>query len=557
MAYSSTLGETDFATKDELKLISDIRAQVEPELAGLREAGLDFPHTTGDIFFTRLVRGNNGSVEESIKWYKDFLEIRKKYKLDEIYKSCEARNVKWVAIAMPHYELMSQFQNCLFDEENLLTVGGCPIWYDSVGDQDSKRMLEEVGEEKVKEFYHTAFEIRCSMADRLSREQGKIVKLVRIMDFKGTTLSQRNSTWDRFDKEHIRPVLVGTSIEVSHLVFLINFPSIFRQLYEFVKVFFPPRLVARFRVLDTDYLQNKEYLTTVGSTQSKQCTDTCKAGDQGDLDSREGTMVPILAGKVMERVISVNKGQKVSWNYRVGRADESGCAQRSMFSRLSTKFAGSEICFGVHALWTDLLEGDIVKVSCRARSAGTAHGDTCEFWVKEDKLDYEPKAGVNVIALDPKTLVPSLRKSYELAGNADADNQELIRDINELPEATMVLFAVKGTGAERLSEAGWEALRTCGAKLSAGHFGMGYSLVGVKGGAGIAELRGGDVTASGDVPTDPIESEVVKLREVSMDDGEQAGSMTVPRDGMVVVTWSNRHSYLSGKTVAEFKISVE
>lgn len=133
----------------------------------------------------------------------------------------------------------------------------------------------------------------------------------------------------------------------------------------------------------------------------------------------------------------------------------------------------------------------------------------------------------------------------------------MVADIAALPKTAMVLVAVKGTGAEELSEDAWEALQGCGAVIKEGHWHKGYALVGTKFGVNVAEARGGDVVAEGEVPSKESTIDLLPPKEVSVESGKQTGSLTVDRGGMVILRWSNAHSYMANKAVAKYKVAVE
>jgi len=120
----------------------------------------------------------------------------------------------------------------------------------------------------------------------------------------------------------------------------------------------------------------------------------------------------------------------------------------------------------------------------------------------------------------------------------------------------MVLLAVKGTGAEKLTEDALDALRKVGATIRAGHWHQGYALIGCNGGLTVAESRGGDATAEGAVPTLETEAQLLAPQEVSADSGDQRGSVQAERAGMIMVRWSNLHSFFARKMLASFKVTV-
>lgn len=553
MAYSA-VSETNLASPEELESIKTLREQLAPELKALADAGKDFTHTTGDIFFTRLLRGNNGNLEEAVAWYRKFIELRNKFGLDDIHAECEKNNIAWKVDAMPFAEDMKKYSTSAFDQDTLRSPAGNLLWYDSYGDMRVPALLSEMGEEKIVRYQHFIFERRTSAIDKVSRDEGKIVKIVRIMDFEGMSLSNWTREFQKLDDASLTPVLMGTSIESVHIIFMINFPRLFYKIWEVLKSFLPPRLVARFRVLDANYMQDKELLAEVGLPMIRQLVAMKKNTAQVEDVAMEGKGKPIPAGSVFERVVEVSAGQKVKWDYKMGKGDDVA-SSGGYFTRLASKFSGSEVVFSVDAIWTDNVEGK--RVPAKVRSAGKANGDTAEFWVDGKPIDYTASTGVNVIAVDTQTLAVISSKCYDTESSTDSACKALIEDIASLPRYCLVLVGVKGTGAEELSPEAWEALGSCGAVKKEGHWHKGYALVGTRGGHCISETRDGDAVAEGDVPIVETDCQLVEPKEVSMESGDQSGSADVDREGMVMVRWSNLHSSVAQKALAEFKVAVE
>lgn len=561
MAYSAQ-SEVTLATDEELQKIADLRTKLEPELKKLAEEKHDFPHTTGDLFFTRLLRGNNGNIDEAVAWYQKFVELRSKFGLDDIHNDCEGKNIAWVMTAFPHYEELKAYMNVQCDEK-VRTPSGHLVWYDAAGDSNTKKMLTDLGQDKYIKFNHYLFERRTSTLDKLSRAEGKMVKIVRVMDFEATGMWMLNKEIKRVDQEFVTPVLMGTSIETVHVVFMINFPWFGKAVFDTIKPLLPPRLVARFRILDTDYLQNKEYISEVGPALDKQLIAT-KTNRNKDTDPNagalEGAFEIIGAGRVMERIVEVKAGQKVTWQYRIAKPDETA-SKRSLLGKLATAatsaFAGTEIVFSVNALWTDTNEADMAKIPAKVRSAGLDSGDAAEFWVDGKAIDFTVGPGVNVVAVNPLTKEVLSSVNYDAVSSPDAASEKLISDLKAIPRASMVLVAVKGTGAEKLTDDAIAELKTVGSTITSGHWHEGYALVGRKGGIAVSETRGPDVIAEGNVPVMETDSELVEPKEVAADAGEVKGSITADRSGIVIVRWSNFHSFFARKMVSDFKVALE
>jgi len=559
--------ELEFANAEELEAIADLRSRLESELKALEAEGKAFPHVTGDIFFTRLLRGNSDR-DEAVKWFKNFIEMRAKFGLDAIHRELEASSTPWASTAMPHSSEVVQYFNTVFDEEKLRTASGHVVWYDAMGDWRTKRMLDAIGKEKFVKFMQYACERRTSMLDRLSREKGRIVKILKIMDCEGVGLWQLNKEFRKVQEEHVDPVLFGSSIETLHVMFIINFPRVLTHIYKMLSRLLPPRVTKRIRLLGGDYMQNKEFLAEVGPTLIAELlafNKTHSEAKSGDEASLEGSSQIIPAMQVMERVVEVSAGQTVSWGFRVAKPAEIQ-EKRSLLGKLATfatsMMEGTEVVFSVSAVWTDQDPADIERFPAKVRSAGVEAGDAAEFWVEGQPIDFAVSKGVNAVAVHPKTREVLWKNHYDVVAEQDAANAQLVADIKALPSGSLFMLAVKGTGAEKLSEDAWYHLKWVGATVTAGHWQSGYALIGCmggsKGGVTVAEKMCPEAVVEGSVPTMETEAELVSPETIDANTPESKGSTgPLQRGGLIVVSWSNYHSFVTRKMVADFKVIVE
>jgi hypothetical protein len=431
-----------------------------------------------------------------------------------------------------------------------------------VGAYKFSELLEKVPLEKVIKFFYTLCERRTSVIDELSRKEGRMVKIVRVMDFEGGSVFGKSSkAYSQFDKQYLGAVLKGTSIETIQLLFVINFPDTFKKVFDMlVKPFLPPRLFARFRFLDQSYLQDKKYLEDVGMSLSKQLVaknsahSESGAGPTGEADAREGTNQAIPAGMFMERIVEVTAGQKVSWEFTMGKDNDS--SRGGYFSKLASKFSGSEVMFNVSGMWTDKMLHEIPKIPAKVRSAGAESGDAAEFWFDGKQIQYSASKGVNVVAIDLQTRAVSWSKVYD--PSSSQGNDEFVPDIASLPIHSAILLAVKGTGAEDLSDDSWDTINNrLGGLIKQGHWQKGYALIATRWGDCVAEARNPEAVIEGQVPTLETAVHLQDTKEVSIETGEEKGSVQVSRDGMVILSWSNAHAYVANKALARYKITVE
>merc|ERR1719245_896042 len=159
-----------FASPEEEEAVKELRTRLEPELSALAASGKDFPHTTGDVFLLRVLRGMEANLDKAWDWYRKFLELRKQHGLDAIHEKCEASKTSWKAAAMPHSEEVLTCWNTSFDEDDMRTPRGDLFWYDALGDAKPTEIVAM--KEKYVDFMRTACERRMSALNRLSHEQG-------------------------------------------------------------------------------------------------------------------------------------------------------------------------------------------------------------------------------------------------------------------------------------------------------------------------------------------------------------------------------------------------
>lgn len=342
------------ASAEEMTTIQEIRGILAPELEKLAVESRDWPHITSDIFMTRLLRGNNGSVQESAAWYRRMLVMREEYKLDDMHRKGVAENVPLVHAAMPHADECLKHMTTVFGDDYVSPTGHL-IHFDAFGDMRVKELFNETGKEKWAEMSRFTIERRCAVLDKMSAEQGRIVKVVRILDVDGFTLSGFGD-WYKPYKKDVEPCMKDACIEVVHLIFILNFPLWGQRIFNIMAKGFPERILKRIRVLGSDYIQDKEFTQEVGGAVITRCMAqrTGRGDASGDDGNPEGRGKIILAGKIMERVLEVKAGQRVVYTFSVGTAAEAGDASRGMLGMALDMAAGEDTSMTFSAaFWPD------------------------------------------------------------------------------------------------------------------------------------------------------------------------------------------------------------
>mmetsp|Transcript_18996 Transcript_18996/g.44299 ORF Transcript_18996/g.44299 Transcript_18996/m.44299 type:complete len:430 (+) Transcript_18996:244-1533(+) len=355
MPEKADLDDDSFASPAEAELIEELRKTFADDLAALKAAGADFPHTTGDIFLTRVVRGMDRDLAAATQWFRKFLDVRKEHNFDEIHTKLVADGTLWKASAMPNAEKILATYNVHFDEEKLLSTSGHLIWYDSVGDIQSEELLKCVDE--FKDFVRAMLEGRALVVDRLSREQGRLVKTIRIMDVQGLNPWTLNRELFKLFKGWAFPLVQQTSIEVVHRVFVINAAWFPAKLYALLRPIVPERIQGRVRLLGKDFQQNDELTQLISPALLKELMSTKKL-ENDDSDALEVKDQVIKAGQAMTKTVQATEGQTVRWEFKLGtpkdrEASPAGSpSPRGMLGNLLDRGLGAatDVMFGV-SLW--------------------------------------------------------------------------------------------------------------------------------------------------------------------------------------------------------------
>eukprot|EP00442_Polarella_glacialis_P009501 CAMPEP_0115115974 /NCGR_PEP_ID=MMETSP0227-20121206/43012_1 /TAXON_ID=89957 /ORGANISM="Polarella glacialis, Strain CCMP 1383" /LENGTH=485 /DNA_ID=CAMNT_0002516749 /DNA_START=30 /DNA_END=1487 /DNA_ORIENTATION=+ len=144
--------------------------------------------------------------------------------------------------------------------------------------------------------------------------------------------------------------------------------------------------------------------------------------------------------------------------------------------------------------------------SAKIVSAGWGDGNAADFFLNGRRIDINGQAGrrgMNVVTVDPKTQQVTSRKTYDVWGDPATENTRMAADLRSLPDGRYVLVALRDSGLENLDGPVIAALQSVGAKMiSASNLPIrqGYALIGVKGGAALAEEQAGRAEIEFDLP---------------------------------------------------------
>lgn len=293
---SAVLAEDSLASHCEAEKIRELRRLMVMELSELTARGHDFPHTTGDIFLLRVLRGHDGDVERACAWYRKCLAVRQARRLDELHLQLEAAQVPLSFGRMPHATEVAAYTTMVFDEQRWRTPRGDLLFYDALGDLQSRGMVRDLGWDRCREFLTAMLERRLAVLDRMSREQNRMVKIVRVFDCEGTGLWSYDPSF--VDKVHrdIDPVSYGTQVEVIHANYIINTPWFGARIYGLLRERLPVKMQRVVRLLGRDFLEDAT-IADLGTDSIKRLTETWGPGSaarRSELELKREDSTPLL-----------------------------------------------------------------------------------------------------------------------------------------------------------------------------------------------------------------------------------------------------------------------
>ena len=191
------------ASASEVALVAEIRAELDQDLSRLPSR--HWKDVTGDMRMLRFLRGFDHSVPQALAAVRDMLATRAHYDLDALHESWAHKPCHHLTGGFPHQESVTRFK------PGLPTVGtslhGHPIAYEPLRLHQYARMLEEIGEEAMLHFYLCQCESRMAQVDRMSEEQGRMVKRARVPYPVAASVTRMRTRAQALTPSHVRDCL--------------------------------------------------------------------------------------------------------------------------------------------------------------------------------------------------------------------------------------------------------------------------------------------------------------------------------------------------------------
>ena len=236
------------ASAAEASQVGEMRGLLHEELAPLPSN--HFPDVTGDLRLLRFLRGFDHSVPLAVGAVREMLAMRQRYGMDALHERWACVPCHHITGGFPHQESVLRFK------PGLPTVGmslhGYPIAYEPLRLQQYGRMLEEIGEQGMLDFYCAQCESRMHQLHSLSEKQGRMVKMILVIDLRAVSVWQLVSRrWAKYDETY-QKCINRSLAEALAQVYIINSPSWAVSFYKRIKWWIPANTQRKIRLLGTD-----------------------------------------------------------------------------------------------------------------------------------------------------------------------------------------------------------------------------------------------------------------------------------------------------------------
>ncbi|CAE6913985.1 unnamed protein product [Symbiodinium natans] len=306
---------------DELELIERLRERFATVFAEREKRGQLYPALFGNLALTRILRQNKADFEASVLWVEKFLDIFAELHGDDVMPDLIARldaiqrEGRLVTTDdLPGHNEIKNYSSLIYNAEQL-TKTGDPLSYFPLGELNKHQLIARGLFESYERVVLHGWLFRAIELDRMSREQGRLCRVVNIIDASGCTLSK--VICRDFDRraEKMMQRLEKLVPDLTAGNWVINAPWVMQKIFPWAKKVLKIK-VDNWFLCQGNGEQDEDLLTLV-SVETLRELGAFRAKAKEENDQRSADFHYITRGTVLEHAVEVKSGQRVSWKFVV------------------------------------------------------------------------------------------------------------------------------------------------------------------------------------------------------------------------------------------------
>jgi len=244
-----------------------LRANFEEEFSRREAEGRAHPCFFGDVALVRILRGNEDNVEQATRWFKDFLDVADRSKVDQLVADAskildEAPSLDSIVDLLPYADEVRKYFR-IYTAPSLAPSGDV-VQYIPVVDLDKRGLYEEMDWSHWIAFCKAFVIMRCVQCERLSRSQGRLVQCITVVDIQDCSFD--TMFYKPFDRDQVEVQQFARSIcaEVFGPLHIFNASWTISTLLSVVKRLMPRKLVDKLNFHRGEILQDEQLCTSLG-----------------------------------------------------------------------------------------------------------------------------------------------------------------------------------------------------------------------------------------------------------------------------------------------------
>lgn len=319
----------------------------------------------------RVLRGNDNELEKSAVWLARCLQKVADCDLDDMVfamsKSLdECSTVTPLDAMLPYHSEIKEFVGAIFTAQKL-TPAGDLVNYISFARFDMWKLTKCVEWQHWVKYMHGATIMRMVECDRQSRLQGRLVRVVTIIDVAECTLGMFNCM--KFHRDHSRDLgsfQESVAAEIFGQVVVLNAPWVLKKLVAGLMHFLPERFRQKLKLVNGDGTDDPDFIRLVGGdAQLRQLLAVRESIFQTGPRGMRPELQMIPRRGVFVHSLDVLPGQQLLWEFEVLPGHGDGL------------LGASDAAFSADALWTDMAGAKRLVESApleALRRVSVAHG---------------------------------------------------------------------------------------------------------------------------------------------------------------------------------------